>query len=260
MITTEAGLYVITPSAHDGPSWNYFSSAMGDYKTAGGMIWTPVLNNPVDYARNGGVKKMLRTSADQFQYVLFVDDDAGWAKGTIHRMIERLQNSGVDAVTGCIYQRANPPICTAGDYKGINTQGHHYYDLTRIGMKIIERAKQEGLTNTCSNMLLLDQTDEDLLEIDGCGAHFLMVKRKVFEFLPEPWFESNAQGGGEDFFFCRLMKEYGYRIWIDLSIHISHEIGRGISSGIRDWVQFAHLAGGIEPILEYYQEIQELLT
>ena len=256
-----SGIYVITPSVRPGPDWKYFQSFIGDDKPTDGVIHLPIHGKPADAARNIGIRKMLESPAAKgFDYVLFADDDAGWAKGSMVRMIEDLNKPGVDAVTACIYKRSNPPVCPAGHYRGVNDKGHHYYDLSQVSIKIFERATRAGLTSRSSNMQLLNREDGDLLEIDGCGAHFIMVKRSALELISPPWFVGNAMGGGEDFFFCRKLKEFGYRIYIDLGIHTSHEAGQGVSFGISDWMQVAELAGGVENLTRYFEELQDQLT
>jgi GT2 family glycosyltransferase len=65
----------------------------------------------------------------------------------------------------------------------------------------------------------------------GCGC--LMVRRKVFEEVPFPWFETPYRqyedGGwsmiGEDAFFCIKAEEYGFDIYLDQRIKSPHHKG-----------------------------------
>lgn len=72
----------------------------------------------------------------------------------------------------------------------------------------------------------------DLREAISVATGFMLIKLSIFEFLPEPWFfwESNTDGGlvlGEDFWFCRLAQEKGFKVWVDLGLHVGH---------IGDWI------------------------
>src|SRR3990167_741826 len=51
---------------------------------------------------------------------------------------------------------------------------------------------------------------------DSVATGFMLIKLSIFEFLPEPWFfwESNGDGDlvtGEDYWFCRLAKNNGFK-------------------------------------------------
>ena len=54
----------------------------------------------------------------------------------------------------------------------------------------------------------------------GC----LLIKREVFEKIPQPWFATWEDGRriGEDVFFCRKAKEHGISSWIDPTLQVFH--------------------------------------
>jgi hypothetical protein len=65
-------------------------------------------------------------------------------------------------------------------------------------------------------------------EVGSIGMGVMLIKRKVFEALTEPWFETpwrNDKRGyvGEDVFFCRKAQAAGFKIYIDHDV--SKEIG-----------------------------------
>ena len=67
-----------------------------------------------------------------------------------------------------------------------------------------------------------------LEEVESIGMGVMLIKRKVFESLTEPWFETpwrtDKRGYiGEDVFFCRKAAAAGFRIYIDHDV--SKEIG-----------------------------------
>jgi hypothetical protein len=67
-----------------------------------------------------------------------------------------------------------------------------------------------------------------LEEVESIGMGVMLIKRKVFESLTEPWFETpwrtDKRGYiGEDVFFCRKAAAAGFKIYIDHDV--SKEIG-----------------------------------
>ena len=74
---------------------------------------------------------------------------------------------------------------------------------------------------------------ESLNEVDWVGGGCLLIKKEVFESLPFPWFrypilEKEINGKKhckmvfEDVGFCMLAKDYGYKIWMDCDIEVTH--------------------------------------
>jgi hypothetical protein len=72
----------------------------------------------------------------------------------------------------------------------------------------------------------------DLIETDGVGFPFMLVKKGVFESIKAPWFATDAidepsgPNGkiyvGEDIYFCIKAKEAGYKIWLDPTVKVGH--------------------------------------
>ena len=60
-----------------------------------------------------------------------------------------------------------------------------------------------------------------LFEVDATGSAFLLIKRKVFESIPYPWYEYKKELS-EDLLFCHKAKEAGFKIWIDSNVKIGH--------------------------------------
>jgi cellulose synthase/poly-beta-1,6-N-acetylglucosamine synthase-like glycosyltransferase len=60
-----------------------------------------------------------------------------------------------------------------------------------------------------------------LIEIQGVGMACTLIKRKVFETVPKPWFfpEPNI---GEDLSFCIRAREAGYKIYCDTNLICGH--------------------------------------
>jgi hypothetical protein len=78
--------------------------------------------------------------------------------------------------------------------------------------------------------------DHDVLEVDGCGAGFLLVRREVYEKMNYPekyngragsWFNQDKHGPvgqlmNEDNAFCMRAQEHGYKIYVDTDCFVGH--------------------------------------
>jgi len=77
-----------------------------------------------------------------------------------------------------------------------------------------------------------DVQGTDLIETDGVGLAFMLVKRGVFEKIPAPWFATatvDEPSGpnkkiyvGEDIYFCIKAKEAGFKLWLDPTVKVGH--------------------------------------
>lgn len=190
-----------------------------------GMSWSYLSGQPVDIARNVLAETAVR---DGFTHVLFADSDATWHPAALLRLMER----DLPMVTGCIYRRNIYVTPTFGRFQGINKDKHQTYDfgLAIEGIKRI--AKEHQLEAGCAHEQVLPEGKNDLLEIDGCGMHFCLIKREVFEAVKPPYFVCPAPGSGEDFDFCRKVKRAGFKIYADLTVHTGHIAGDGFVLGL----------------------------
>jgi len=151
----------------------------------------PVMDTTlVAAARNKCVETFLKS---KYQWLLFLDADTiPPADG-----IDRLMSHGKKIVSGLYHQRGGDFLPNMYTYKGWNdaTQQHDYNWIT-------EWARDE------------------LIEVDGVGAGFLLIHREVLAAIGKEWF--HFKEGGEDLAFCRQAKEKGYQIYVDTSLHCGH--------------------------------------
>ena len=88
----------------------------------------------------------------------------------------------------------------------------------------------------------------DLVECDGVGGGFTIIRREVFEALAPPDVPESKQlffeyrnDSSEDLFFCKHAREAGFRIAVDTRVtigHIAHQpVGTGRYMQWRDGVK-----------------------
>jgi len=65
-----------------------------------------------------------------------------------------------------------------------------------------------------------------LCEVDETGTSGLLVHRRVFDRLEQPWFVSGDNPDGTytspDYYFCGKAREAGFRVWVDTSVWLAH--------------------------------------
>lgn len=170
------------------------------------------------------------------EFLLFVDNDALFPPGAILRLI----GHNLPMVCGCMYTTTLPPKPTMGQYLGENSNGKHYYKFAEVVRQIVGYAREVGGAIK-SNAVMFPEPK--LMEVDGCGMHFTLIRRDVIEGLRPPYFASldYASGGGEDFYFCRAVRAAGFPIYADLSIHTGHIVGEreGADLGLRELMLIA---------------------
>lgn len=207
-----------------------------------GSRFERIQNQPADEARNMLVEKFLTTDC---KYLCLVDSDATWHPMTIHRLAHR--NKPV--IVPMFFMRKIPPIPTIGPYHGPDPNGRHVYNFGYTTARLIKKWKSIDPEDYPGNEIVLPEAEDDLLEVDGTGAHFILIKREVIEAIPYPWFRFTTRAAGEDFYFCRQVKKAGYKIYADLSVYTGHYVGSGTSFGIKELLMTTQA----QP-----QEIQEL--
>lgn len=222
-----ASLFVATPysRSHCGP---YVRSLLFMDKPAE-LQYLDLWGFALDVARNHLVQAFLASGLD---YLLFVDNDAVWHAGAVLRLMEH----NLPMVCGCMYTTSVPPKPTMGRYAGKGSNGLHYYRFGAVAQAIVDAAREEyGESLPAENGLLFKQPK--LLDVDGCGMHFTLIRRDVLTALPGPWFAFCGDAtGGEDFYFCRRVREAGFPIYADLSVQTGHATGErdGADFGLRE--------------------------
>lgn len=221
-----------TPTTRDF-SVNYVRSLFTT-QFRGKLGWFPLYGQSIDVGRNMICKTFLHKYRD-FDYLLMHDSDASWNPQAVQRLADR----GLPVVTGVIFKRSVPTVPTIGKYLGVSVDGKHMYSFADTVNDLVQIAERFGFDESISNDMLLDTFDGDLKEIDGCGAHFMMIRRDVLEAFgteKNNWFEATTVNGGEDFDFCRKVKQAGYSIYVDYTVFTGHHLGGTMELGIREFL------------------------
>ena len=139
-------------------------------------------------ARNQMAAAFMEQKIDgrQVEAMLFVDSDMLFPPSTLDRLFAH----DLDIVAADYRQRAHP--------------------FGKIGWPL------EGLTDPPGG----------LVERVALGLGVMMIRRRVFETVPRPWFariysgETQANAGvmTEDYYLCLKAREHGFKVWCDLDI------------------------------------------
>ena len=140
----------------------------------------------VHLAREMAAKKCMD---DGCEWLLFLDSDMVFPPETI----EKLLSHNLPIVSGLCFKRQWPPRPTL--YRALD-------------------ANMDNIANLSSW--------EPLQKIDAAGCACLLIRREVFEKIPEPWFALNEWGAAEDIsFFCRV-KKAGIDAYADTTVKCGH--------------------------------------
>lgn len=142
-------------------------------------------------ARECAVKSLLESDSDA---ILFLDSDMVPTADMLTRLIEHDKS----IVTALAFKRVPPYTPCIFKHVG-EKEATAYLDY------------QKGL-----------------LQIEACGMACCLIKREIFEKIPQPWF-TPSNDLGEDLLFCLRAKQAGIPIYCDTELicgHVgSYEIG-----------------------------------
>jgi hypothetical protein len=152
----------------------------------------------VDWARNELARKA-RThineyTNEKFTHLLWLDADHVFRPDLACNLARFFTNPDIDMISALYYQRTGNPLPVAY-VKDNNEDPYKHYPLIDV--------------------------PPTLCEVDAIGFGACMMKRDVFDRVPEPWFTIDWRGG-EDIVFCVHAKRHGIRIFLDGSYKIGH--------------------------------------
>jgi hypothetical protein len=184
----------------------------------------------VSRARNILVSCFL--SDPEATHLMFIDADIGFNPNDVLKLVLRDK----DIVAGTYPQKKL-------NWENIQTSASSGASIEEI--KLSSLTYTYGKRNpdqTLSTDGVLDKTK--LIEADGVGTGFVMIKRNVFEtlqkYIPDEWYinettkekvyeffstgidKINRISIGEDWLFCYQWKALGGQVWVDGSINLKH--------------------------------------
>ena len=149
---------------------------------------------PVSYARNFCVSEFLKLDCE---YLWFVDSDTIPPPNAPELLLE----PGVDMISGVTYTMKR-------DSDGV---------VKRVAMTLRYADGEVGYK---------EYIGEGVEEIDACGMSCCMIHRRVFEAIDPPWFtlgDWDEAIRGEDFRFCQLVKDAGFKIYAHYGVICGHQ-------------------------------------
>ena len=141
-------------------------------------------------------------------YFLFIDSDMRFPPDALVKLLTHQE-----AMVGVNYPSRAPPI----RWLGVKTVADKEAEVGGKGVLLETQPESTGLE-----------------EVDAMGFGFVLIRRDVFEALPDPrengpwwwyeWMPKRKAQIGEDVYFCRLVAEHGVTLFIDhdLSKRIQH--------------------------------------
>lgn len=191
-LSKRVNVVMCTPLRNNYNHYKFTASLLGMRK-----VPTVQFMNSVRYiiheARNALVQKAIELEAT---HVCFVDDDMIVPEEGLIKLLEH----DVDIVCGLAFRRLPP------------------YDPCIF-------------KNLGKDIFPLEMIDKGLIDIDGCGSAFILIRTEVFKKMPQPWYVWGDKslgiyvdkgGLGEDMSFSMRAKKMGFRVCCDTSLIVQH--------------------------------------
>ena len=154
-------------------------------------------------ARNAIVKSALQWGCD---YILMLDDDhildvdkgnPVWEYsprfGFIETLLKHLESDPQKGIVGGLYVQRG-----------------------REAFPVIMKEFESG-----PSFMLHEEITGTLQQVDITGGGCMLIRKEVFEKISDPWFGPEFEFG-TDIQICRKVREAGFSVWCDTSIHIGH--------------------------------------
>jgi hypothetical protein len=152
----------------------------------------------VDWARNNlarnAVEHVCEFTGKRFTHLLWLDSDHVFNPDLACCLARHFVNKDVDGISALYYSRTGNTLPVVYVKDNSEDKYKHY--------PIIE-------------------VPPTLCEVDAFGFGACMIKREVFEIVPEPWFTIDYRAG-EDIAFCVKAKEHGVRFFLDGAYKLGH--------------------------------------
>lgn len=155
-------------------------------------------NMVVHWARNFLARQALdhvcEYTGKKFTHFLWLDADHVFNPDLACILARNFADKNIDAISALYYSRTGPPLPVVY-VKDKNPDPYKHYPLIEV--------------------------PPTLCEVDAFGFGACMMKREIFEKMPDPWFTLDARGG-EDIVFCVHAKRHGFRLFLDGAYRLGH--------------------------------------
>jgi GT2 family glycosyltransferase len=161
------------------------------------IIYSPY---PVELQRNNQVFEFLKEENKDYTHMFLLDSDCVPEEGTL----EKLLDYDLDIVNSVAPSLIKGGVVFTSGWRIPGAVG-----ADKFRMLEVSNDKAHGLQ-----------------EVDGVGATGVLIKRRVFETIPYPWFQvlydQDRIDLGEDYFFSQKAQEYGFKIYADFDLRQRH--------------------------------------
>lgn len=165
----------------------------------------------------------------KLQWLFLTNDDNLCPSNTIPKLLSH----DVDFVTGLYLSRTQPfePVL--------------FDRVENVGPELAAQYPNARKSDRWYWRKFLKDGQTGLLPIVACGDGCLMVRRRVLETIPYPWWEygeTMVDKCDHDMAFSRKVREAGFGMWCDLDLHVDHIATMVIRPGIdADGIWFTRL-------------------
>lgn len=164
-------------------------------------------------SRNMGVDKALACDA---KWLLYIDSDMFVPEDGLLKLMAR----DVDIVSGLYHSKQFPYWPIASMFNPIQPMFPPDTNPSPLH-KMFPRGEYQSIS---------EWRDGSLVEVDGVGTGFMLLKTEIFSKIAEPWFWNMPIRArehwvvlGEDYTFCRNAKDAGYKIHLDTAVKCGHD-------------------------------------
>lgn len=161
------------------------------------------------YGIHGSVAKARNVLVEQMtgEWLWMIDDDHVFAADTLTRLLRHLDDPRVDAVV---------PFCL-----------RKQFPATHVLFSLNSRWTRDDTTQPITLRYDLQPHERGLIEVGAAGTAGMLVRRRVFDQLEPPWFELGQVPRYRDFpcedvWFCRRLRDAGFRLFCDLETPLGH--------------------------------------
>jgi hypothetical protein len=166
---------------------------------------------PIDRARNDAARMAQIYDAD---FLFFFDDDMYFGDATVpYKLIKKVaENDKINVLQALAFIRGYP------------------FKPMSFKLKQVEEQLRMTVDDTPEE-LLADVDSDGLVKRDAVGCCATVIRRKVFDSLPMPWFLTGSHNT-EDIFFCAKLGHYfkDAGIYVDTTMEVGHMLDRPILS------------------------------